>query len=367
MVIPSCCGIITGKDKCMEKSVNRVIQGWQAWEERQKQLEKIPAPGMNKEMVMDLLKLEHLQKIKYRLSDTIRQDERQCLTLLNAVIKKLQKQLYPNLISRLIRRIKDVLIDGPAYLRDLKIQRAENMADLKQQLSTAGFSDFAGKLEKHLDPEMMKAAIPLNSQLDAERSMQVMLHFEKDANERFHFQKLEAALDHKTAPEQSRSHSFYIEDWPGLKAKEMLNLLDGRAIKQDYTDASGTSRSRWLELDAGKNGAVRQYPESYGYDLKKLAEALPVSAMGQDDSKQEFLKSLEQGNRLPTGWLHQGQRENIYVQADPSGKALKLFDSAMKPVSPEQLNQRIHGKTAQRQATIKTLAPQQRQRQRKLK
>jgi hypothetical protein len=339
----------------MENSLNRVIQGWQAWEERQKQLEKLPDPGMDKGMVIDRLRLEHLQKIRYRLSDTSRQDERQCLKLMSAVIRKLQKQLYPNPFSRLIRRLKDALVDGPAYIRHLKEQRTKNMEKLKQQLEKAGFSDFAGKLEKHLDPEGMKAAIPLNSQLDPNRSMQVVLHFEKDEGGRYHFQKLEAEIYAKNAPGQNRAHSFQMEDWPGLKAKEVLNLLNGRAIKQDYTDASGTNRSRWLELDADRKEQVRFYQENYGYDLQKLLETLPLSAMKQQDSKQDFLNNLQQGNRVPTGWLHSGQRENVYVQADPSARAVKMFDTAMKPISPEQLNQRTGSKAEQRQATIKNI------------
>ena len=133
----------------------------------------------------------------------------------------------------------------------------------------------------------------------------------------------------------ARYHSFEMADWPGLKANQVLSLLEGRALKQHYTDATGHENSRWVELGAQ---GVQHYSPDHGFDIATTLAALPNITRNQE----ELIRYLENGQCVPTHWQQNGQFQNIYVQADPANGSLKIFDAKMKPVTAEQLSQKAH-------------------------
>jgi hypothetical protein len=67
--------------------------------------------------------------------------------------------------------------------------------------------------------------------------------------------------------------------------------------------------------------------------------------------------NLENGQQVSTHWKQNGQFQNIYVQADPANRTLKLFDTRMKPVTAEQLNQRAQQQAQNKKPEIILKAP----------
>lgn len=129
-----------------------------------------------------------------------------------------------------------------------------------------------------------------------------------------------------------KSFSFDTRDWPGLKTGQIFNLLEGRAINQQYMDATGHMTSRWREI--GDDG-LRTYNAAYGYDLRKKLEELPVTG-----NKAEILASLEQGNKVLSGFPAGSGRETIYLCANPSGKDILLYDSKHKETTAQKLEKK---------------------------
>lgn len=321
------------------KPVNRVLLAFKSWEDKKNELQPLLKAGTTDERAMMILQLEHLRQADHRLRQTVRPDEKPFLTLLHNQVTRLEKQLYPNLLQRIFMRLKDRLIDGPAYLAQLTKQRTVNIEVLKQQLRNRGLTSVAGKLEQHLDPDHRQVCLPLDCQLNANKRLNLDLHFEKDVYGDFQLKKLNGTLLEKG--QADRFYQFELKDWPDLKATQALNLLEGRALKQHYTDAMGHDSTRWIEL--GKNG-VQHYAADHAFEIDTLLTAMPNITR----NKEELIRYLENGQQVTTHWKQNGQYQNIYVQANPANCTLQLFDAKMKPVTVEQLNQR-----AQQQAQIK--------------
>jgi hypothetical protein len=337
----------------MERTVNRVLQAWKSWDERQSEMEKAIGTGKEHAIVIQRLKLEHFKKCRHLLAGTVRKDERAFMPLMASTISKLEKQVYPNIVQRLFFRLKNVLIDGPAHIRQFQEQRRDNLESLKSQLAGTGFSDFGGKLESQLDADHLKHVIPLSSQLDPNRSLNVSLHFEKDAQDVFHFTTIEATLRHHDGKKVDQSYKFKLDEWPGLKAQQVKNLLEGRAVRQHFTDITGRPKSQWLELPAGET-MVRKYTEAYGFDLQKVIDTLPLSTIS--GGKKALTEKLEQGQQIPVVWSHAGANETVYLRADPSNETVKLTDASKRAVTPEQLNQRMANAQEKKQAIVKQLS-----------
>ena len=316
----------------MEKAVNRVLLAFKTWEERKKETEPLLKAGMADVHTLSHLQLDHLRQAKHRLRRTVRPDEKPFMILLNNQIARLEKQLYPNLLRRIFSQLQDRIFEGPAYLKQQEQRRKNNMEMLKINLREAGLGSVAGRLENHLDPELSSVAVPLACQLDPENRLTFTLHFEKDTQGDFQLESLHTALRYKGVIGQA--HHFQLKDWPGLRANQAWSLLEGRALKQTYTDASGHENQRWVEM--GKYG-IQHYAPDYAFDIRTELNAMPAITR----NKEELIRYLENGQQVPTHWKQGRQYQSIYIQADPANRCIKLLDDKLRPTTAEKLNQNL--------------------------
>jgi hypothetical protein len=330
----------------MEKAVNRVLLAFKAWEDRKKEIEPLLKVGATDANVLARLQLDHLRQATHRLRETLRPDEQPFMLLLHNQVSKLEKQMYPNRLLRIFSKIKDRLFDGPAYLKQLHLQRDTNLETLKIQLRDAGLGSFAGKLEHHLSPEQNSVRIPLDCQLNQNKRLSLDLHFERDSSHNYQLAKIGGSLYQNN--EVVRTQVFELSEWPALKTNQIWSLLEGRALKQQYTDASGHENHRWIEL--GPKG-IQPYDPKYDFDIKTTLGNMPSLVR----NREELTRYLENGQQVPTYWKEGKQYTTVYVQADPGNRCIKLFDEKLRPTTAEKLQQNI----AQQTCKIKTLGVQQ--------
>jgi len=326
----------------MEKAANRVLLAFKAWEERKKDIEPMLKTGTADVLTLSRLQLDHLRQARHRLRQTARRDEKPFMILLNNQVARLEKQLYANPLIRMFSQLKDRLFEGPAYLKQQQRQRDNNIEKLKIYLRETGLGSIAGRLENHLDPELRSAAVPLACQLDPENRLTFTMYFEKDAQGDFQMESLHTALRYKGVIGQA--HHFQLKDWPGLKANQAWSLLEGRALKQTYIDASGHENQRWVEM--GKYG-IQHYAPDYAFDVKTALAAMPAITRNKED----LVRYLENGQQVPTHWKQGRQYQSIYIQADPANRCIKLLDDKFRPVTAEKLNQNL----ARQGLKVKTL------------
>ena len=326
----------------MKVSVNRVLLAFKTWEKRKKEIEPMLKTGTTDAGTLTRLQLDHLRQAAHRLRQTARPDEKPFMLLLNNQVAKLEKQLFPNRLFRLFSQLKDRLIDGPAYLKQQQQQRSNNMEVLKIQLKEAGLGSLAGRIDHHLDPDLKQIRLPLDCQLGPDKSLNLDLHFHTNAQGDYELSRIAGSLLQNGKIEKSQE--FELDDWPNLKTNQIWSLLEGRALKQQYIDATGHENHRWVEL--GPN-AVQHYDPDYGFDIRTALDALPAITR----NKEELVKYLENGQQIPTYWKQGRQYLNIHVQADPANRAIKLLDDKLRPVTAEKLNQQL----AQQGLKVKTL------------
>jgi hypothetical protein len=317
----------------MEKHVNRAEQLYRNWEAQQKQLESLAGADSR---VIQQQKYAYLRQGLYRLSLNPSEQEKLLIQVIRSVTDKLQRQLYPNPVIRLLHRIKAAVYDQPAHLRGFIRQREANLEQLKGQLKTMGFASFSGKLEKYLDYETAKVSIVMTSQLAEQCRLDISLNMERDKTGQYRFQHYEATLFKNG---ESRTYTFQADS--GITAIEAANLLDGRAVKKTFETADGSMAQKWVQLDRQQkdkdgNPKLMEFHEAYGYHLKNelLANSVLLGTAGL--AKDKVIQSLEQGNRV-SFTLH--QHGTYYLQANPAGREVSFYDKEMKPLTMPQLQE----------------------------
>lgn len=306
------------------KPVNRILLAFKDWEDRKQEMQ--PALKGTDERTLLKLQLQHLQQTNHRLRNTARPDEQPFMALLHNHISKLEKKLYPNLLQRMLMRAKDRFVDGPAYLQQQAQQRSANIEALKEQLRETGLSRIAGKLEDHLNADHKKAVLPLDCQLGIDKRLNLDVHFQKDVYGNFQLHRLDGTLLEKC---ESRYQQFDLANWPGLQANHIHSLLEGRAVNQNYTDATGHHNQRWVEL--GADGP--KYYASDHFDLRETLNAFPQLTR----NREELVKYLAYGMNISSHWKQEGQFQKVNLQADPANLSIKLFDERGNGITTEQL------------------------------
>lgn len=304
-------------------------------------MEPLLKAGVADERTVLQLQLRHLRTAALRLRNTIRPDEQPFLFLLKNQVSKLEKQLYPNWIVRVLHQLKDRLFDGPKFLKQQEEQRVTNMENLKVQLKETGFGSINGRLEQHLDADQRAVTIPLNCGIGEDRKVLFDLKFEKDAFENFQLHGVHTQL--RQQGKTVRQYDFKLKDWPGLGVGHVIQLLQGHALKQSFTNAAGQTKDRWVELTSD---GVQHYAPEKSFNLQKAVS----EHAGLSGSAPELIQYLEGGQRVPTYWRSGRHHVSISVQADPANQSLKFFDAKGMPITVKALNEEINKQKSQYKA-----------------
>ena len=315
----------------MKTAPNRVLLAFKAWEDRKKEMEPLLKAGAGDERMLRQLQLDHLRQAQHELRKTARPDEQPFIALLTNHISKLEKQQYPNLLVRLLVRLKDQWIDGPAYLKRQEQQRTQNLSDLKKQLDTTGFKYLSGKLENYLSADLRKVEVPLETRLNEHKELKYGLQFEKDSYGNFQLDRIACSIYNDG--HLARANVIELSECPGVKANQLYHLLEGRAVRHTHQDAQGKEKSNWVVF--GEDG-LQQCGTSNDFDVRKHLEAMPAITMNKDD----LVRYLEQGQVIDASWKQGRNYQDISLEADPANCRLKLLDGSRQPVTPQQLNER---------------------------
>ncbi len=317
----------------MNAEVNRAEQLWYNWEERQRQLQGIPGLAGEGAMAIKWQQYDFLRQGLYRIGADPTEKEVLFMKVIGAFTEKLQRQLYPNPLARLLHRLKAIVYDRPMHLRKFSAQREANLTMLKGQLKALGFLAINGRLENYLDYETSRVGIPLTQQLNGETRLDILLKLESDGLGAYRFTQYEATL--LRHGEHGRSWQFDAKD--GMTVLEAANLLDGRPVRKGVEIADGRSQAKWLQLDfAGKDErpVLQEFHPGYAYELKDELLKLGMQTAIAGLSKSDTVRSLEAGN---VAMIRFGDKGTFYLHANPAGQGLSLFDRDKKPLELAQL------------------------------
>jgi hypothetical protein len=321
----------------MDPGINRAEQLYLAWEQRQKELERVIGGSLDARKMQEL-KYSFFLKGLFRVSVKASEQERLYIQVLKVVVSKLHKVLYPSPILRFLLTLKERVLDGPLHLREFGIRREENIVLLSQQLSEHGLGGLAGDLSVKLDYERRAASLEMLRGISTGEKLAVEASFLIEGLGQYRFIGFQAGLS--TIDGNVRECFFPAES--GLNLSQALKLLHGGSILKSIQGLDGQREQSWVKLDQQPGRAEFSLLVSSnviaGFDLKKQlldhAIALECYAISSDT----VLKGLESGNTVA---ISMTGKDKFYIRAWPFENRLEFFDADKKEITFEKLKAQL--------------------------
>lgn len=219
----------------------------------------------------------------------------------------------------------------------------KNLDYLKEGLKYLGFGEgLNDKLAENISKKPDQFQLKTENQYGNDK-VNYVLDFKKGSeSDMYFFNRYSATLKNETGEE--RTQSFYPKKNTGITAKEAYNLLGGRAVNKDLTNAEGQPYNAWLQLDPSQkepNGNLRYKTihEAYGYNLEKELQRHPIKELTDMTSKERLIQSLERGNLHQVTFVKGDKEEKMHVEANPLFKTLNIYDENRKKVFQENRKQ----------------------------
>lgn len=163
------------------------------------------------------------------------------------------------------------------------------------------------------------------------------LDFRKsDSSDMYFFNKYSANFK-PDGDSPERAQTFYIKKNAGITAKEAYNLLNGRAVNKDLTNAEGQPYNAWLQIDFNQkddygNHKFKMIHQAYGYDLDKELSKHPIKELNEPVTKQRLMQSLERGNLHQVTFQKADRQDKMFIEANPQFKTLNVYDDRLRKV-----------------------------------
>lgn len=223
------------------------------------------------------------------------------------------------------------------------VMNNENLQYLKDNIKYMGFGEnMYRELERNLGEGKPEFQLHFAAEIN-KKPFEATLNFRKsDSTDMYFFNNYHASLEKSNG--EKNEQTFYLNKGKGVTAKEAYNLLDGRAVHKELTTKEGQPYKAWIQLDfenkdKNNNNEVKQFHENYGYDLKAAVGKFAVADLNDAEKSKALFQSLEKGNVQSVTIEKDGSSHKMFMEADPQFKKITLYDSNMKMVAKESLDQ----------------------------
>lgn len=309
--------------------INRVEMELNQWRSREERFSKLFNFSLSNNRSLIKEKLHHYERIgtKYKGSKNI--EERFALQMLKQEKDKILKQLYPNLLVRLIRKLVVApLIDQIAVRKDVKEEQKNNQA-LCDQVQRIGFRDLSNQIDQQIKQGHQQFAIPVSYYVNEKERLNHELSFSKDQSGHYQFEGYKTTLQNESKPEEERSQYFKFHDGNSVDTTQAYNLLAGRAIQKENS---------WIQLDlndkdAAGNHRIKEFHSGYGYDLEKSVQQFPLKELSNKTQADKLKDALKKGNRLPVTLIKNGNEHRFYIEANPQFKSVNIYDEHSRKIT----------------------------------
>ena len=219
----------------------------------------------------------------------------------------------------------------------------ENLQYLTDNIKYMGFGEnLKAELEKNMNEGKAEFQLSHKAEIN-KKPFEATLNFRKsDKSEMYFFNNYHASLE-KTNGEKMEQ-TFYLNKGKGITSKEAFNLLDGRAVHKDLVTKEGQPYKAWMQLDPGNkdknnNFEVKQFHENYGFNLNAAVEKFAITELKDPEKEKALIQSLQKGNVQSVTIEKDGNSHKMFIEAAPQYKKVTLYDSNMKLVAKESIEQ----------------------------
>lgn len=306
---------------------NRVEMELNRWKNREDRFSKLFSFDLSNNKALLRAKLHFYEGIASKYRQTRDPDERFALQVLKQDRRRMERQLYPNLLLRLLRRLI-VLPVRKQVVRRRDFQQVElNSRSLQDQIRKAGFSGLSAKLDEQIRVGQSQFTIPVSYYMNENGRMDHQLIFTRDHSGQYQFQGFEARLTDEREQSPAKQHYFNAED--GVDLNKAYHLLDGRPIEKI---------DRWIQFDLNDkddqgNYRVKEFLSSYGFNLEKVLQDLPIKELQDRNTAHQLLDKMKQGSREAVSFLKDGKEQKYFIEANPQFKVVNIYDEHSKKIS----------------------------------
>lgn len=298
------------------------------WLEIEARIGKLFSNSSTSNRAMLTQKLRQYNLIADRYRTTANASERYTLAILTQERRNIEKQLYPNFLLRMFRRllIAPVLTSNTA--RTAVKARELNTDVLKEDLRRMGFSDIFEKVQEKINQGHNQFSIPISIFLDDRIRMDYKVSFAGDGNGGHQIKGFDATLNDQRKPSDNKMQFFEHKRSNGIDAVQAYHLLCGRSLEREGI---------WCQLDFNDrdekgNYLLKDYRTGPEYDLMEKLKQLPLKNMDVDE-KQKLIGGLKAGERKEVTFVLDGHEKRIYIEANPQFRSLTIYDEHSKKIS----------------------------------
>jgi hypothetical protein len=309
--------------------VNRVEMELSQWRSREERFSKLFSFSLSNNRSLLKEKLRHYERIATKYKSTKNTDERFALRMLKQEKNKVLKQLYPNLLVRLVRKVFVApLIEQIAVRQDQK-ETELNSQSLHDQVQRVGFKNLSASIDQQIEQGQEQFTIPLSYYINEKERLDHQLYFAKDERGLYQFDGYKTVLQNESKPEENRQHYFKIKEGQYIDTTQAYNLLAGRAVQKEGS---------WMQLDlndkdSNGNYSVKEFHSEYGYNLEKEIQQLPLKELSNKTEADKLQDSLKQGSRQSVILIKDGNEHQFYIEANPQFKSVNIYDEHSRKVT----------------------------------
>ncbi|MDX6188638.1 hypothetical protein SGQ83_04685 [Flavobacterium sp. Fl-318] len=309
--------------------INRVEMELNQWRSREERFSKLFNFSLSNNRSLIKEKLHHYERIGTKYKGTKNIEERFALQMLKQEKNKILKQLYPNLLVRLVRKLFVApLIDQIAVRKDVKEQEKNNQS-LYDQVQRIGFKDLSSQIDQQIKQGHEQFTIPVSYYVNEKERLDHELSFIKNQSGQYQFEGYKTTLQNESKPDEVRSQYFKVQQGNFIDTTQAYNLLAGRSIQKEKS---------WIQLDlndkdASGNHHIKEFHSGYGYDLEKALQQLPLKELSNKTQADKLKDNLKQGNRLPVTLIKNGDEHRFYIEANPQFKSVNIYDQHSRKIT----------------------------------
>lgn len=308
---------------------NRVEADLTRWRSREERLNKLFSFPLSSNRALLKEKLEYYERVAAKYKGTSNLDERLALSMLREECRQMEKQIYPNLLTRLLRRILVTPAATQNIIRQDNKKIRENSQALHQQVQRAGFPDLSSKIDEQIWQGQQQFSIPVSYYLNDKERLDHQLSFAKDQSGWYRFEGFKANLYDESKPDEKRQQYFSMHRGCNVNTTEAYNLLSGRCVQSGDT---------WMQLDFNDkdtqgNCRIKQFHPRYGYNLEKVLQQLPLKELLDKEEADKLQKGLKDGNRISVSFLKDGKEQQFYIEANPQFKSVNIYDEHYRKIT----------------------------------
>ena len=198
--------------------------------------------------------------------------------------------------------------------------------------------------------------VSVTNYVNEKEHMDHQLLFVKDISGSYSYEGFKSSLHNGISSESFREH-FFRNGNTSYNPKDAYHLLSGRAIEKDGS---------FMQLDLNDRNAegsyrIKEFRSDYGFDLKKVIEALPLKDKNAD--KIDELSNALRNGEARTAVLEVKEREYSFtLSANPQFKTVDIYDDNLNKINLSALRGRNIKNEKQKTGAAKKIVRQKNKR-----